>query len=357
MSEHKYAELARKLRGDILDGFYASGQKLPSENELAQQTGYSRSTVRQAMSLLEQEGLASRVRGSGTYVRGGTSNREPTHNIAVVTTYIGEYIFPIFLHGIDHVLSKNGYTSMLSATRNRVDNERRILSELMNKPIDGMIVEGTKTAFPNPNIDLYGRFAELGIPVVFINGYYSDLDSPVYVVADDRAGGCMACDILLKKGHRKIAGIFKSDDIQGHRRYQGYAEALRRAGLTVEDDHVIWYDTENRGNILKARAAHALRGCTAAVCYNDEIALLVMGILEKTEDLALGKVEFVSFDHSTFARLSAAPFLSLSISQENMGRLAAQKLLGLLGAKKEQPSVLPWGIDPADRALLEGAQG
>ena len=79
--------------------------------------------------------------------------------------------------------------------------------------------------------------------------------------------------------------------------------------------------------------------------------------MEKTEDPALGKVEFVSFDHSTFARLSAAPFLSLSISQENMGRLAAQKLLGLLGAKKEQPSVLPWGIDPADRALLEGAQG
>ena len=352
MGEHKYAELAQKLRGDILAGVYAGGQKLPSENELAEQTGYSRSTVRQAVSLLEQEGLANRVRGSGTYVRSAIPNREPTRNIAVVTTYIGEYIFPIFLHGIDHVLSKNGYTSMLGATRNRVDNERRILSDLLEKPIDGMIVEGTKTAFPNPNIDLYERFSERGIPVVFINGYYPDLKSPVFVVADDRAGGRMACSALLQKGHQKIAGIFKSDDIQGHRRYQGYAEALRSAGLAVADDHVIWYDTENRGNILEARAAPALRGCTAAVCYNDETALLTLEILEKSGDPARQKVDFVSFDHSTFARLSATPFLSLSISQENMGRLAAKKLLKLLEFQKEPPSVLQWEIEPEDRPLF-----
>lgn len=65
--------------------------------------------------------------------------------------------------------------------------------------------------------------------MVFINGFYPDLKNPVYVVADDRAGGRMACELLLKKGHSKIAGIFKSDDIQGHRRYAGYAEAVYAA--------------------------------------------------------------------------------------------------------------------------------
>lgn len=155
MNGHKYSELAQQLRTDIQNEIYVSGQKLPSGNELAASTGYSRQTVRQAIGVLEKGGLVDRVQGSGTYVRTAIPHCKPTHNIAVVTTYIGEYIFPAILQGVDQVLSQNGYSPLLSATRNRVDNERKILTELLHKPIDGLIVEGTKTALPNPNIDLY----------------------------------------------------------------------------------------------------------------------------------------------------------------------------------------------------------
>ena len=113
--EPKYVELARKLRGEIHGGVYGEGQRLPSENELVSLTGYSRQTVRQAMEVLEREGLTDRVRGSGTYVKNASQRRERTHNVAVLSTYIGEYIFPTILHGIDHVLAKNGYTSLLAA--------------------------------------------------------------------------------------------------------------------------------------------------------------------------------------------------------------------------------------------------
>lgn len=343
MSEHKYAQLADRLRTEIQNGIYTGGQRLPSENELASVTGYSRQTVRQAMALLENEGLTSRVQGSGTYVRSAAPRREATHNIAVITTYIGEYIFPAILHGIDDVLSKKGYTPLLSATHNRVDNERRILTELLQKPVDGLIVEGTKTALPNPNIDLYDRFAALGIPVVFINGFYPDLKKPVYVVADDRAGGRLATELLLRDGHRRIAGFFKSDDIQGHRRYAGYAETLREAGLAVEDDHVLWFTTENRDSLLAAGTGAVLANCTAAVCYNDEVALQVSRYLQDHE--ATGQVKLVSFDNSTIALLSSPPFFSLSNPKEQLGRLAAEKMLGILAGHPQQPTVLPWSID------------
>ncbi len=343
MSEHKYAQLADRLRTEIQNGVYTGGQRLPSENELASATGYSRQTVRQAMALLENEGLTTRVQGSGTYVRSATPRREATHNIAVITTYIGEYIFPAILHGIDDVLSKNGYTPLLSATHNRVDNERRILTELLQKPVDGLIVEGTKTALPNPNIDLYDRFAALGIPVVFINGFYPDLKKPVYVVADDRAGGRLATELLLRGGHRRIAGLFKSDDIQGHRRYAGYAETLREAGLAVEDDHVLWFTTENRDSLLATGTGAVLAGCTAVLCYNDEVALQVTRYLQETG--AAGQVEVVSFDNSTIAQLSSPPFFSLSNPKEQLGRLAAEKMLGILAGHPQQPTVLPWSID------------
>ena len=347
MNEHKYAELANKLRYEIQTGVYSSGQKLPSENELASLTGYSRQTVRQAMSILESEGLTDRIQGSGTYVRQTAPKREPSYNVAVVTTYIGEYIFPAILHGIEHVLSKNGYTTLLSATRNRVDNERRILEDLLHKPIDGLIVEGTKTAFPNPNIDLYDKFIGLGIPVVFINGFYPELKlrNLVYVVADDRAGGHLACQLLLDKGHRRIAGFFKSDDIQGHRRYAGYTEALRESGLSVEDDHVLWFTTEKRDSLLSTSIIQTLQDCTAAVCYNDEVAMQVVKELLKHGIAVPQQIELISFDNSTFAQLSATPFLSLTNPKETLGRLAAEKMLHLMQGKAEHPSILPWSME------------
>lgn len=342
MSGHKYQELALKLRQDIRNGVYRTGQRLPSENELTAATGYSRQTVRQAMALLEDEGLTDRIRGSGTYVRSRVPGRRRTHNVAVVTTYIGEYIFPEILRGIDEVLAQNGYTQLLSATGNRVDKERRILEELRQKPIDGLIVEGTKTALPNPNIDLYEYFRQERIPVVFINGFYPDLVRPVYVVADDRAGGRLACRRLLEKGHRRIAGIFKNDDIQGHRRYAGYLQALTEAGLPVDDDDVLWYATETRDSLLESQAAHVLKDCTAVVCYNDEVAMQLL------RQPACDGVEVVSFDHSTYAQLSAKAFYSLANPKEQLGRLAAEKLLSLLEGREVVPEVLPWQSPPEE---------
>ena len=65
----KHRQLAEQLRAGIADGSYPPGKKIPSENELARTLSVSRQTVRQAIGTLENEGLLTRVRGSGTFVR------------------------------------------------------------------------------------------------------------------------------------------------------------------------------------------------------------------------------------------------------------------------------------------------
>lgn len=54
--------LRRRLREE-----YASGGRLPGENLIAEELGVSRGTVRQALAILEQEGVIYRQQGSGTY--------------------------------------------------------------------------------------------------------------------------------------------------------------------------------------------------------------------------------------------------------------------------------------------------
>ena len=64
-----YSQLADILRADIeVRAGLAGKQGLPSENELVQQYQVSRATVRQALALLEREGLIYKSQGKGTFI-------------------------------------------------------------------------------------------------------------------------------------------------------------------------------------------------------------------------------------------------------------------------------------------------
>ena len=60
--------LAQELRARIRAGEWRPGERIPSEPELARQETVSRSSMRAAITMLEEEGYVSRRHGSGTYV-------------------------------------------------------------------------------------------------------------------------------------------------------------------------------------------------------------------------------------------------------------------------------------------------
>ena len=64
----QYERLAGTLRDRIAAGIYARGDKLPSEMELMDESGLSRSTVRHALKVLVDEGLVRTERGRGAFV-------------------------------------------------------------------------------------------------------------------------------------------------------------------------------------------------------------------------------------------------------------------------------------------------
>jgi GntR family transcriptional regulator len=63
-----YFQLAELLEEEIVSGRWVPGARVPSENELCSRYGLSRTTIRQALGRLEQEGLVSREKGRGTFV-------------------------------------------------------------------------------------------------------------------------------------------------------------------------------------------------------------------------------------------------------------------------------------------------
>lgn len=79
-----YEEVLVQLQEYLLNGDVVPGQKLPSERELAQMFNVNRVSVREALTVLETNGLVERKIGEGTFSLGPT-NFEATSLIKAIT--------------------------------------------------------------------------------------------------------------------------------------------------------------------------------------------------------------------------------------------------------------------------------
>lgn len=329
----KYQELIRYLNNLIDDGTLKPGDKMYSENRLADMFAISRQTVRHAIGILEEEGKVSRVRGSGTYVSDPrTTNLEKRNRIAVVTTYVDSYIFPKTIQGIENVLFEKGYSVQIAFTNNTIEREKNVLEDIISREdVAGVIVEGTKSGLPNPNIDLYRKLQEKRIPILFINTFYPELGAP-HVSLNDVEAAKMAVNYLLSKGHTQIGTIMKLDDGQGRLRYLGYVQAMEEAGLAVSDSRMVWIDTDDfkQLSLCMDKILARIENCTALLCYNDQVAYQLVNLLNERGISIPKKLSIVGIDDSDLARMCEIPITSLPHPKEKLGAKAAENLLKLI---------------------------
>ena len=218
--------------------------------------------------------------------------------------------------------------------------------------LSAVLMEGVKTALPTVNADLYQLLRARGIPVLFLHGTYCNLGGFPSIQDDNYSGGYQLTRYLLSKGHTRIAGIFKSDDAQGPQRYHGMLTALRDAGVPIRDEAVVWFGTRERsalvGSVGQGKMAdflgNRLEDSTAVVCYNDEIAYLVIRQL-----LAAGKrvpedVAVVSFDNSFYSQIGPVPITSLGHKASRTGKAAAAALLQMLSGSQPDEERLEWEL-------------
>lgn len=355
----KYKILADLLRQEIRSG--SRPGRLPTEKELAERYNMSRQTVRHALQILTEEGLIQRRQGSGSYVC-SPSEGASTAEVAVITTFGDDYIFPRVLHDTQDILAQRGYTTLAHATGNLVSTEREILQRLIDHPVSGVLAEGSKSALPNPNVDLYRKLRDSGTPVVFFHSHHPELQEFPRVVDDNYGGGYLLTRHLIDQGHRHIGGIFKSDDIQGPQRYYGMVCAMRDAGLTVDDRAICWYDTEDRREMMKDREGGMIRRflnerlsqVSAVVCFNDQVAHQLIGQLLSQGSRVPRDVAVVGFDNSYYSQIGPVPITSLRHKDFRTGQAAAELLLQLIRTGHGQSKTLGWELMVRESSVFGG---
>ncbi|MFF5986373.1 FadR/GntR family transcriptional regulator [Prauserella flavalba] len=76
-----YEQVLERLREYVTSARLSAGDKLPAERELAQRLGVSRASIKQAIVVLEVQGLVEARHGGGTYLVRDTLDAEPVEQL------------------------------------------------------------------------------------------------------------------------------------------------------------------------------------------------------------------------------------------------------------------------------------
>ncbi len=347
----KYETLSKQITEQITRNLQHGITILPTEAQLAGQYHVSRQTVRAALSLLREKGLIESRQGSGSYAT-GLSPDTSENLIPILIASSQEYIYPHLLTDIRSSLAEKGYQLQVHPTDNDTSTERHILLSLLDAPPRGLIVEGSKSALPTPNANLYERLKANGTRLLFLHNRYEGLKEEVCIKDDNYYGGYLLANHLAGLGHTSIAGLFKIDDRQGAERYLGAVSCLRDLGLEFTDSHVGWFQTSDVDALEKRQDTRFLAsfirerlgGCSAVICYNDEIAYWLMKELSYAHIQVPRDVSVVCFDNSYLSDLSRVRITTLTHKPHEMGNCVAETMIHLLQGVPAVSQEIPWEL-------------
>lgn len=232
------------------------------------------------------------------------------------------------LSSIEYTARQHGYHLLLSGTK----EDQNYLSIAQNRGLDGIIIVGT---YPGENLTVLKK---LGVPIVLVDSYVNDDDFHTLGI-EDKEGARIATRYLIEKGHRRIAFVSGSIRENGvnMKRYQGYCDALKEAGLPV-DDQAVYSGTVDYEYGLTAAKQYIGRGRkqSAAFITADVISMGVIKALKQNGLRVPDDLSIVSFDDVYLAEMSYPSLTTIHQDIDEKGRKAVQLVLEAARSKEHQ---------------------
>ncbi|MEU5884380.1 LacI family DNA-binding transcriptional regulator [Spirillospora sp. NPDC047279] len=303
--------------------------------DVAAAAGVSRSTASRALSgspLIAPETRAAveeAARRLG-YRPNRTASALRSRQSRLIGLVVGNLVNASF-HTIAEVVQRRaaaeGYQVMLCITDADPRREESILQTLGDHGVDGLILIGTGRNAASSNALLAD-----GTAVVNLIRGAAESAAPT-VLAADRDGADEATGHLLDLGHRRIGYIGGPGSTNsGHERFAGYAEALRRRGLDVDEALVERgpfepsFGAEAVGRLL-ARAPDM----TALFAANHEAVFGVLPTLVSAGVRVPDDLSLICYEDITWLQWWQPPVTVVDNGARELGELAMDLLMQQIG--------------------------
>ncbi len=234
------------------------------------------------------------------------------------------------IHGAQDEAWKNGYALLIASTEGSRDLEADAIAMMLEYKVRGILYS---TWFHRPT-DIPETLREADF--VLVNCFSPEPGAARAVVPDEAQGGRSATEILLRRGHVRIAFINAATPaLARDGRLQGYKDALEAAGIPFDPDMVLEAAPDQEGG-YGATKELLRRNVTAVYCYNDRMA---MGLYDGLRENGLSipdDIAVVGFDNQEVIAAHLRPPLStVSLPHYELGAAGVRMLLGLDGAPIE----------------------
>lgn len=350
-----YERLYNHVLEDIRRGTLRSGDRVPSEKELAQAHGVSRITSMRALQNLKRAGLVERIRGKGTFVardlgrlgKMAAADRRPPGRARRLTSRIA-FVLPDaspaygleLLNAVEEMVSESGLSLVLKRTRGVQKDEEQAIDRLVRSgSVDGLIVFPVNGEFYNASLL---RLVLEKRPLVLVDRYLKGI-AATSVYTDNAAAARELTGYVLDRGHKQVAFVSSpprnTSSIED--RLHGFRTAFSERRHGLEGQHMLTdlnigmrspgtsSTSDLRGGVKADRdAIHAFvskgDSITGFVVSEYPIALLVREVIRE-----LGRLEttlITCFD-SPRDQFAEPRFTHIQQDEREIGRRAVELLI------------------------------
>ncbi|ELQ6226285.1 DNA-binding transcriptional regulator CytR [Cronobacter turicensis] len=252
--------------------------------------------------------------------------RNESRTILVIVPDICDPFFSEIIRGIEVTAADQGYLVLIGDCAHQNQQEKTFIDLIITKQIDGMLLLGSRLPF-----DASKEEQRNLPPMVMANEFAPELELPT-VHIDNLTAAFNAVNYLHELGHQRIACIAGPEEMPlCHYRLQGYVQALRRSGMTVDPHYIA------RGDFTYEAGAQALEQLlslpqppTAIFCHSDVMALGALSMAKRRGFRVPDDLSIIGFDNIALAEFCDPPLTTVAQPRFDIGREAMLLLLSQL---------------------------
>nr|WP_319555180.1 substrate-binding domain-containing protein [uncultured Vibrio sp.] len=250
---------------------------------------------------------------------------QSTNTIGVLVGDVSDPFFGTLVKSVDNVARENGKHILIGNGYHNADDERRALDLLINSRCDALVIHAK--GLSDEELIAYAQEVK---GMVLINRHIPELAERC-ISLDNRKGAFLATEYLIRHGHRKIACIASSHDIEDtDERLQGYQSALKEHGIELSKSYVEYGEpNSDGGEVAMTNLLTKSLDITGVVAYNDYMAAGALATLEQNGIEVPQQVSMVGFDDGLIARFVHPSLTTIRYPIEMMAERATRLALAL----------------------------
>lgn len=237
--------------------------------------------------------------------------------IGLVMSYLENQFYPVVIERLCQALQQDGYHVLLFISE--TEDADDVLTDILQYQVDGIVMASTTLSSALAN-----DCVQAGIPVVLFNRVAQPSalggDSTSSVTSQNREGGRLVGELLVRTGHRRIAWLAGAENASTSRdRGAGLCDALADAGLPLYARGVGHYDFAEARRAVLALFGDPARRPDALFAANDHMAIAALETLRSELGMQVPHdVSVVGFDN---VPQTAWPSFNLTTVQQNIEQM------------------------------------